>query len=96
MKVEELMRNTDALTYLNALKATLTEIKEQFAEMEDQVSYMTSACDRTRKLIRKADNTYRLLVKCGQTGTAISASEISIDDSIESLTEIEELMENDD
>lgn len=65
-KLEDLIKETDALTYINSLKVTLQELKNEFSEIEEQVEYITQACERSRKLIRRADNQYRLIAKLAQ------------------------------
>lgn len=92
MKLDELVRNTDALTYLNALKVTLTEIKEQFSEMEQQLGYQATACDKTKKLIRKADGQYRLLTRLVQKDAPLTSG-ISLNDALSELPDIKEVME---
>lgn len=63
VSVEELIRNTDSLTYLNALKVALSELKEEHANIEETCEYLNSAVERSRKIIRRIDNQYRAIIK---------------------------------
>lgn len=93
MNLGELLRDTEALTYINALKVTLTELKEEISQVEELTSYMTQHMEKVKKLQRKADNHYRLIAKLAQnTGTIAHA--IAVVDDIEDTEEVEELMKN--
>lgn len=93
MKLSELLQEADALTYINALKVTLTEIKDEISEIEEMQEYANQACERTKKLMRKADNQYRLISKLVQQGEA-SAVDITVQPI--GLEEIEAIMQGDD
>lgn len=71
MKLEDLVNKTDALTYLNALKCTIAELKEELATIEEAREYQTNAIERARKIMKRMDNQYRLIVK-----SAAAASEV--------------------
>lgn len=66
LKIEQLIRETDALTYLNALKSALSELKEELSTLEETREYQNQAIERARKLIRRIDNQYRAIVKASQ------------------------------
>lgn len=91
MSLKELLEETDALTYLNALQVTLKELKTQFASIEEMQEYTQSACDRSKKLIRRADHQYRLLAKIVHGQNSLAPNEV-IDDNID--VELQELMED--
>lgn len=91
MNLGELLRDTEALTYINALKVTLTEIKSELAEQEKLREHMNLSSDKTKRLLRKADNHYRLIAKI-VTHQGTLATGVSIVDDLKSL-ELEELME---
>lgn len=61
--LEDMIRNTDGLTYLNALKTAVTELKEELALLEQTREYQYLAIERARKIMRRIDNQYRALVK---------------------------------
>lgn len=91
MKLEELIRETDALTYLNALKVTLSEIKKEVAQQDELRDYQNQSAERVRKLMRKADNQYRLVAKI-VTKEAPFATEITIEDETQ-FDQTKEVME---
>lgn len=94
MKLDELISKTDALTYLNGLRVTQTEIKDEISEIEQMTSYIVAAVDRVRKLSRKADNQYRVIAKLAQQSQGSFANNISIeDDTPEIDDELKEVME---
>jgi len=62
--LEQLIRETDALTYLNALKAAVSELKEEISTIEETQEYLNQAVERSRKIIRRIDNQYRAVIKC--------------------------------
>lgn len=92
-KLSQLLTDTDALTYINALRVTLLELKAEFSTIEEMQEYTTQACERSKKLMRKADNQYRLVAKLVNKEPTIDGR-LDIDDTIEELQEIEELMSN--
>jgi hypothetical protein len=61
--LEHLIRKTDALTYLNALKAGMSELKEELSTIEETREYQAQAIERARKIMRRLDNQYRAIVK---------------------------------
>lgn len=88
MKLAELLKETDALAYINALKVTLTEIKQEVSTQEELREYQNQSAERMKKLMRKADNQYRLVAKCAQQGEITIANDVIIQDA----SEIEDLM----
>lgn len=92
MNTLELIRETDALTYLNALKVTQTEIKREVSDIEEMTEHLQGSCERLKKLVRKSDNQYRLIAKIVSRETLASTSAV-VDDDLETL-ELERLMEN--
>lgn len=83
MKLEELLRNTDALTYANALKVTITEIKDELTSIEEMTEYITQSVARVRKLTRKADNQYRVIAKLSQDEAGGLANNVSVEEDID-------------
>lgn len=95
MKLLELAQNTDALTYINSLKVTLSELKKEYQTIEEMHAYAAEASERSKRLIRKADNQYRLIAKLiSKDAGAIDNTPITIDDNLEQFEEIEEIMSN--
>lgn len=94
MNLEELLKDTEALTYINALKITLVELKAEFSSIEEMQGYMAQSCERAKKLIRRADNQYRLIAKLVNKENQLLEGEIDIEQALEDL-ELEEVMEND-
>lgn len=92
MKLDELINGTDALTYVNALRVTQTEIKDELSEIEQMTNYIVNSVERVRKLSRKADNQYRVIAKLAQQGQGSFANNVSIDDPVED-EEMKKLME---
>lgn len=92
MNLEELFKETDALTYVNALRVTLTEVKDCVSSIEELTEYQQNECNRLRKLMRKADTQYRVVSRIVQNGEAPLATSVTLDENIE---DIEELMKND-
>lgn len=90
MTIEELLRKTDALTFLNALKVGMTELKEELATIDEAREYQNQAVDRSRKIMRRLDNQYRAIVKCAQV-----ASEAPKEAAIDPLS-MDDLVEEDD
>lgn len=80
MNLDELIKNTDALTYANALKVTISEIKDKASQVEELSEYIANAVQDIRKLTRKADAQYRLLAKLAQNDTGSLANSISIEE----------------
>lgn len=95
MNLEQLLKETDSLTYINALKVTLMELKQEFSSIEEMNTYSTEACERGKKLIRKADNQYRVIAKLVQKDTPL-ISDLTIDSNMEDMTEMEKIMEGKD
>lgn len=94
MNLGELIRDTDALTYANALKVTQTEIKDEISNIEEMISYINQAVDRVRKLVRKADNQYRIVAKIAQKDYGSIANELTVvEDMGEDPINYEKLME---
>lgn len=62
--IEQLFRETDALTYVNALKVQIAELKEQQSILEETAEYQAHAIDRMKKIMRRIDNQYRAIVRC--------------------------------
>lgn len=94
MKLHELIKETDALTYVNALKVTLTEIKDEFSQIDEQKEYITQGCERVKKLIRKADNQYRVIAKYAQQGSGSFTGSISLEEPDQELKNLMEGLEN--
>lgn len=88
--LEDLLRESDALTFINALKVTLTEIKDEVSIQEELRQNMNYSADRTKKLLRKADNQYRLIAKLAQRLEGSIAGNLSIEDT---SSEYEQLMQ---
>lgn len=91
--LEDLAKKTDALTYLNGLKVTLTQLKSELTVTEELRDYANKSAERQRKLIKRMDNQYRLFAR-----TVIKespyATDVTVDDSISSEYEqIKEVME---
>lgn len=92
----DLAEETDALTYLNALKVTLTQIKTEVATQEELRAYMNESAERTKKLMKKLDGQYRMFARIVTKETAY-ATDITIDDSIpddEEYDNVKEVMED--
>lgn len=89
--LKDLLEQTDALTYLNALQVTLKELKSQFSVMEEMSNYNQQACDKAKKLLRRADHQYRVVAKLVQ-GNDIVSKEVIIEDITD--LEIEELLKD--
>lgn len=88
--LEDLLREADALTFVNALKVTLTEIKDEVSIQEELRQNMNFSAERQKKLLRKADNQYRLIAKLAQRLEGSIAGNLSIEDT---SSEYEELMQ---
>lgn len=86
MNLEQLIRETDAMAYLNALKTALAELKSELSIIEENVEYVTLSTERVRKIARRMDNQYRALVKCTINNNQLKETEIDED--------FKELMEN--
>lgn len=69
MNIEEMLRKTDSLTFLNALKVGMTELKEELATIEEAREYQSQAVERARKIMRRLDNQYRAVTKCVQVAS---------------------------
>ena len=61
--LEKLIRETESLTYLNALKTAISELKEELSLLEETREYQNAAIERSRKIMRRIDNQYRGAVK---------------------------------
>lgn len=92
MKLEELLKETDALTFVNSLKVTLTEIKDEVSSIEEMQGYINHSVERIRKLMRKVDNQYRLVAKLVQKEGPF-ATDLEVKTEIETVEELKELME---
>lgn len=90
----DLLRETDALTYINALKVTLVQIKDEISEQDELREHLNASSERTKKYMRKADNQYRLIAKLVTSAESPLADDITIDEDL-ALSELRELMEND-
>lgn len=91
LSLQELIRDTEALTYINSLKVTLTEIKEELSQMDDLRDYQNQSAERVKKLVRKADNQYRIIAKLAQKEPSF-AGELTIEDDPETFDEVEKVM----
>jgi hypothetical protein len=91
MNLEKLLKETDALTYVNALKVTQTEIKDSISTIEELQGYVTQECEKLRKLVRKADNQYRMVAKLVQNGEVPFATNVEVE---ANLADYEEVMKN--
>lgn len=98
MTLDEMLKRTDALTYINSLKVTLLELKAEFSSIEEQVEYITQACERSKKLMRRADNQYRLVAKLvnNKEITTSLEGELNLAEAMENLEDIDiqELIKN--
>lgn len=90
--LEDLLKETDSLTYINALKVTLIEIKEEISTLDELHEYQKNSQEKLKKLVRRADTHYRLINRL-VTKEAPLATNVDIHDEIEEL-ELEELMQN--
>lgn len=93
MNLEELLKETDALTYINSLKVTLIELKTELSTIEEMQEYIAHSSGRMRKLVRKADNQYRGLTKILQHRHAM-VGDLTINENIEELEDLEKMMED--
>lgn len=81
ISIEDLLRKTDALTYLNALKVGMTELKEELATIEEAREYQNQAVERARKIMRRLDNQYRAVVKSVQIASEPKQAQVlALDD----------------
>lgn len=92
IKLKDLLEETDALTYINSLKVTLSELKAEFSKIEEMQGYINQGCERSRKLLKKADNQYRLIAKLVQDNKPITA-EVNVDDELELMEIMEQTNE---
>lgn len=76
MDIEELIRKTDALTYVNAIKTGMSELKDEMSAITEMQEYQASAVERARRIIRRMDNQYRAIVKAAHGQPARSEAEI--------------------
>lgn len=88
----DFLAETDALTYINALKVTLTEIKDEISQQDELRDYMNQSAERTRKLMRKADNQYRIVAKLVSKDAPAIANKVTVEDSIQDFDDLQELM----
>lgn len=93
MNLGELLRETESLTYLNAIKVTLTEIKQELGTQRELRDYMNASIERTEKLIRRADSNYRLVAKLATREAPVATDIIVRDDIEEELEELRQVME---
>ncbi len=92
---EELIKETDALTFLNAYKVTQSEIKQECANLEEMSNYTIASVDRIRKLMRKSDNLYRIVAKLSQNSEA-SLTDVTVEEhDVDPDDQIKEIMEGD-
>lgn len=89
--LHDLLKQTDALTYINSLKVTLIQIKDEVSQQEELRQHLNASSDRVKKLMRKADNQYRLIAKLVSSPDSGSPTEVMIDDL--TLEELEKIME---
>lgn len=92
MNLGELLTETDALTYINALKVTLTQIKDEISTQDELRDYLNQSGERTKKLIRRADGQYRLITKL-VTKESPTATKLVIDEDAADYEELKSLME---
>ena len=85
MDIEELIRRTDALTYVNAIKTGMTELKDEMSSITEMQEYQAQAVERARRIIRRMDNQYRAIVKAAHNQPA--RSEAEIDETLKSFME---------
>lgn len=91
--LDELASQTDSLTYLNAIKVTLTQIKDESTTQEELRSYMNESAERVKKLIKKADGQYRLFARIVNREPII-ATGVVVDESIpEDFESLKKIME---
>ena len=76
LALEDLIRNTDSLTFLNALKSQVSELKEELTIIDETREYQNQAVERARKIIRRIDNQYRAVIKC--TAKVYNPPEVAI------------------
>lgn len=89
MKLYELLRDTEALTYINALKVTQLAIKDEVAEIARLTEHLNESNTRVAKLVRRGDAQYRMIVKIA-TNSAPAVTNVTVSD--DDLQEYEELM----
>lgn len=92
MNLEQMLKETDALTYLNALKVTLTEIKEEVSNIDELTGYVNQSMERIRKLQRKADNQYRVVAKIVNKESPV-VTDLTIEENVEEFDNMKGLME---
>lgn len=88
--IEQLFRETDALTYTNALKVQIAELKEQFSILEETSEYQAQAVDKAKKIIRRIDNQYRAIVRCTTEHKKVELVEILEEEDLLDLMNAEE------
>jgi len=86
--IEDLLREADALTLVNALKVTLIEIKEEVSVQEELRQSLNASADRTKRLLRKADNQYRLIAKLSQRLEGSLATSVMVEDTSDEYQEL--------
>lgn len=92
--LKDLAERTDSLTYLNALKVTVTQIKQEAATQEELRLYMNESSIRLRKLVKKVDNQYRLFARL-VTKEPLYTTDVTVDETLpEELEELKEVMES--
>ena len=77
INIEELIKKTDALTYVNALKTGLSELKDEMSSITEMQEYQAQAVERARRIIRRMDNQYRAVVKAAHGQPLRSEAEIN-------------------
>lgn len=90
MKLEKLLKETDSLTYINALKVTQTEIKDKVSRVEELGGYMQNEFDAIKKLMRRADNQYRVIAKIVQGSTDNLSTNVEVETDLDAIREIME------
>lgn len=94
LDLDELSRRTDALTFLNALKVTLTQLKQEVAAQDELREYMNESGERIKKLVKKYDATYRMFARL-VTKESPYATDVTIDETLPAnLDELKEVMES--
>lgn len=97
MKLNELINETDALTYANALKVTLLEMKDEVSSIKEMMIYIAHSSERIDKLMRKADNQYRMISKLvNREGPIVTNITIAEEIDEEQADELREVMEQHD
>lgn len=97
MKLDALINETDALTWANALKVTLLEMKDEVSSIKEMTTYIAHSSERIDKLMRKADNQYRMISKLvNREGPIVSNITVQEEIDEEQADELKEVMEQHD